>query len=278
MKQLKQAAEKLKQVGVETPELDACILLELATGKTRTFFIAHTEYELTPAEQKLFDELIKRRINREPISQILGKREFYGRDFVVSQDVLTPRPETELIIDAVKKLYVSGSKFQVLDLGTGSGCILLTILQEFSNSKGVGVDKSQKALAIAKQNAYNFGVNDAEFVLSEWCENLDKQQKFDLIISNPPYIPAPEKTTLDKDLSFEPDMALFGGDDGLDAYRKIAQEIEVLDFKFAIFEIGINQENEVIKIFEATKLKHVETLKDLQNIPRTLVFKKEKYE
>jgi release factor glutamine methyltransferase len=274
MKQLKQAIEILSKAGVDSPDLDARVLLEFVTGKNRAFFIAHSEYELAADEKKHFDELLHRRANREPISQLVGKREFYGRDFLVSQDVLTPRPETELIIDAVKKLYPANSPISVLDLGTGSGCILLTILQEYPNSRGLGVDISQKALAIAKQNAYNLGVNNAELILSEWCENLDKQQKFNLIISNPPYIPQPEKATLDKDLSFEPDLALFGGDDGLVAYRRIAQEIKSLNFDFAIFEIGINQEKEVIEIFKAAGLKYVETLKDLQNIPRTLVFKK----
>ncbi len=271
---IKSAAKKLQDVGIDTARLDAMLLLETALGKNRSYLVANSEAAVSENAQKQFAILLKRRINREPISQIIGKKEFYGRQFKVSKDVLTPRPETEFIIEVALKLFNKNSEINILDLGTGSGCIILTLLAEMPNAKGVGVDKSKSALAIAAKNAYDLKIENVEFVHSDWCKNLESQQKFHLIVSNPPYIPKTEQKTLDAELDFEPETALFGGDDGLDCYRLIAKEISGLKFDFAILEIGINQEGEVKKIFEQYQIKHKETLADLAGIPRVIVFNK----
>ena len=274
MKLLQQASEKLKQAGIDTPELDARVLLEFVTGKSRTFFITYPEHEINEKEQRTFDELIERRIKREPISHIVGNKEFYGRDFAVSSDVLTPRPETELIIDAAKEYFQLSEKLRVLELGVGSGCIISTLLLEFPGSTGVGVDISNNALAIARQNAYKLGVQGIEFYCSDWTENIEAQ-RFDLVVSNPPYIRSEDSKMLEAELGFEPELALYAGSSGLDAYKKIAKGLGKFSFRYAMFEIGQGQEAEVEKIFNDNNFKLVAAKKDLAGIVRTLVFRPE---
>jgi len=269
------AVDDFKAAGIETPGLDAMILMETVLGKTREYLVAHPEDEISNERQKQFLQLVTRRKNREPISHITNKKEFYGREFLISPDVLTPRPETELIIEAALKLYAKDSKINILDLGTGSGCIILTLLAELPNARGVGVDISNSALAIAKNNAYNLGIANVEFVNSDWCKNLDSDQKFQLIVSNPPYIPNCEAKNLPAELSYEPDAALFGGDDGLECYRRLAEEISAIDFNTAVFEIGINQEHEIEKIFDDYQIKLKEIVADLAGIPRVMIFQKQ---
>jgi release factor glutamine methyltransferase len=270
------AITELKNVGVDSSNLDAKILLEHATGKSRAQIIAHDDYELTPQEQKQFEELLNLRKKRIPISQILGTKEFYGRDFIVDENVLTPRPETELIIDAAKNLFARDAKISILDLGVGSGCILLTLLSEFPHSSGVGADISKKAIAIAKKNSYSLGVEGVELICSNWLEAVKNGTKFDLIVSNPPYISLQDKNKLARELDFEPDSALYAGDDGLECYRKIAESLSLrlnkVDFKYIILEIGQNQETEIIEIFEKQKIMFLQHYKDLNGIIRTLVF------
>ena len=262
----------LKNAGVESAALDAKILIEQATGKTRAQIIAHDDYVLSAAENVRFEELIAQRVRRIPVSQILGKKEFYGRDFVVDGNVLTPRPETELMIDAAKELFSTQNTFNILDLGTGSGCILLTLLQEFPHANGVGVDISKKAIAIAQQNSYNLKVESAEFICSDWLETVKIGTYFELIVSNPPYISLLDSDKLDKELNFEPNMALFADDNGLGCYKKIAESINKVNFKYLILEIGQNQENEVIEIFKQQNIRFLRQYKDLSGIIRTLTF------
>lgn len=275
---IKFAVNMLEDAGVASANLDTKILLEAATGKSRAQIIAHGEYELGEAEQKKFDELVALRARRIPISQVLGCKEFYGREFVVDGNVLTPRPETELMIDAAKKLFRKDENLHILDLGTGSGCILLTLLLEFPNASGIGADISKKAIAIAEKNKYILNVEGAELICSDWLETVRNGTNFDLIVSNPPYISLQDKKDLARELDFEPDSALFAGDDGLECYRKIADEISSrhnkVNFKYLILEIGQNQESEIIEIFEKQEIKFLEHYKDLNGIIRTLVFKK----
>lgn len=275
-----QSVQKLKNAGISSPMLDVQILLELATGKERSYFFAHPEYELQVAEQDKFNELLTRRLSREPISHITGKKEFYGRDFIVTNAVLTPRPETELFIETAKELFSDQQKLNILDLGTGSGAILLTLLAEFPNSEGFGVDISNNALAIAKQNAYNLGLTRVEFYCSDWNEKnwakKIKPQKFDLVVSNPPYVELTSKNTLETELGFEPEIALYAGHDGLDAYKAIAASLESFEFDFAMFEIGQNQHKQVEDIFNKIGLELIKTKADLANIKRVLAFKNNK--
>lgn len=251
--------------------LDARLLMQEAIGKSHEFLVMHSDYELSADEQKRFDEMVEQRLQRKPVSQILGKKEFWGLEFLVSGDVLTPRPETELIIEMALGHFAPQEKLEILDLGTGSGCILLSLLHEFANSRGLGVDLCKEALAIAESNAYNLEIRNAEFQQSNWFENIN-QKNFDLIVSNPPYIPPQHLATLEKELSFEPNLALTDNDDGLSCYREIAKNLVNFNFKLALFEIGIDQESEIIKIFEDYNFKYLKTEKDLAGIPRILAF------
>ncbi len=268
---LKSVSGEFSNAGIETASLDARILLETATGKTRSFFVANPDYALDENEGEKLRELVSRRLNREPVAQIIGKKEFWGRDFAVSRDVLTPRPESELIIEAALERLKKNAPHSFLDLGTGSGCLILTLLAEFPSAKGVGADISQTALAIAARNAYNLGIDRVELVLSEWCENI-APQRFDLIVANPPYIPLNQRNCLSKELSFEPDMALYSGDDGLDSYRQIAAQTGKFSPKLVILEIGIGQEDQVDEIFKGHGFNLKEMKRDLAGITRTLVF------
>jgi release factor glutamine methyltransferase len=263
--------EQIKQSGSTSPELDLRILLQLATGRSRELFIAHPEYELAPDEQQKLSQLVARRAQNEPIAHIMGYKEFYGRDFAVSRDVLTPRPETEHIIDEVKKLWPSSTPLKILDLGTGSGCILLTLLQEFPNSTGLGVDISNNALAIARQNAYKQGVGNAEFICSSWTKEV-KNKQFDLIVSNPPYVES-ASTKLNLETKFEPQIALFAGEDGLDAYRQIASELKSFGFKYAIFEFGQGQLEGLSTIFKNNGFSALTVVPDYAGIDRLLIVK-----
>jgi len=273
------SVQKLQLANVPNPQLDVQILLELATGKERSYFFAHPEYELAEVEQTKFNELLARRLAREPISHIIGKKEFYGREFTVNEHVLTPRPETEFIIEAAKELFGPRRQINILDLGTGSGAIIITLLAEFPQSTGVGLDRSNNALAIARQNAYNHDITRVEFYCSDWNEEnwtkKIKPQKFDLVVSNPPYIELTSKNTLEPELGFEPDIALYAGQNGLDAYKAIAAGLKGFEFDYAMFEIGQGQEKQVEQIFNTAGLKLTKTKHDLANIPRILVFNNE---
>jgi release factor glutamine methyltransferase len=260
--------EQIKQSGSTSPQLDLRILLQTATGKSREFFMSHPEYELTPDEQKVFEQLVSRRAKGEPIAYITGHKEFYGRQFVVSSAVLIPRPETELLVEAA----ITFKPTTILDLGTGSGCILLTLLAELNGATGLGVDVSNNALAIARQNAYNLGIGNAEFICSSWTKEV-KNKQFDLIVSNPPYVES-ASNKLNLDTKFEPQIALFAGSDGLDAYRQIANELKCFEFKHAIFEFGQGQEDAVKSIFEETGLITEKIITDYAGIKRHIILRK----
>ena len=272
---IQSAVEQLKTAGIETAKLDAMILLGKVLGKERGYLIAHGNKEISAKQLKEFQKLLRRRLKREPVAQITGKKEFFGREFIVSKEVLTPRPETELIIEAALKRFPKNAQINILDLGTGSGCLILTLLLELPKAQGIGVDRAKTALAIAKRNAYNLKVQDVEFIYSYWCKNLELKSKFQLIVANPPYIPEAERRGLPAELGYEPKTALFSGDNGLKCYQEIAKEISALEFEVAIFEIGIGQQSEVKRIFERYNIKLDETLNDLRGIPRVMVFKKQ---
>ncbi len=272
---LDEAVKNFKTAGIETPRLDTLILMEMVLGKGREYVIAHSEDELSSAQMKSFSVLSERRTAREPMAHITGKKQFYGREFKVTPDVLMPRPETELLVEAALRLSPKHSEINILDLGTGSGCIILTLIAELPKAHGIGADISNSALAIARENAYNLGIANVEFVKSDWCKNLDLKNKFQLIVSNPPYIPNCEAKNLPAELSYEPDAALFGGDDGLECYRRLAEEISAIDFNFAVFEIGIGQEREIEKIFDEYQIKLKEIIPDLAQIPRVMIFSKQ---
>lgn len=241
----------LRAAGVATPERDAQKLQALA-GPDQTAFAA----------------LIARRAKREPISQILGTRAFWNAEFEVSSDVLDPRPDTETLIEAAL-----GEPWQtVLDLGTGSGCILLSLLAERGGSRGTGSDISAAALQVARRNCLKLGLVDrAQLQLSDWFVQIEGA--FDLIVSNPPYISAQSYQTLDPELRlFEPKLALTPGGDGLDPYRVITAcaPDHLTPGGALIVEIGFDQSAAVSGLFQAAGFKNIEVMRDLGGKERVI--------
>jgi len=219
-------ARALRDVGVETPALDARLLLCLATGLTHEALIAHGQEPIAPEEAGRLAGYVTRRLDGEPVSRIKGTRDFYGRDFLIDACTLDPRPDTETLVDAALDMIAQNGwkdrPLKLLDLGTGSGCILLTLLAELPQAEGVGIDVSEGALRVAGENARRLGVAPrARFLAADWLDGVEGQ--FDLIVSNPPYIPSPEIAGLGREVAvYDPRPALDGGADGLDAYRRIA--------------------------------------------------------
>jgi release factor glutamine methyltransferase len=221
------AAQRLAAAGVASPALDARLLLQAATGADAAALTAAGDRPLAGPEAAAFDGLVGRRAAREPVSRILGRREFYGRDFRLTPDVLDPRPETETVVEAaLAALRGIGTEHPlILDLGTGSGALLVTLLAECRRARGVGLDLAPAALVVARANARAHGVADrAAFVAGDWMAPLGG--RFDLVVANPPYVPRAALAGLAPEVrAHDPLAALDGGEDGLDAYRAIASDI-----------------------------------------------------
>ena len=219
---LRHAEALLREAGVDTPELDARLLMSAALGMTREHMLIHATARLNQAQVARVLGFIARRVEREPVSRILGRREFWSLDFHLSPATLDPRPDSETVIEeALAGLPDKKAPVSVLDLGTGTGCLLLALLSELPNASGTGVDKSEEAVVTATANARRLGLGQrARFAVGNWGSGLT--ECFDLVISNPPYIPEGEIETLAPEVvRFDPVAALAGGPDGLDAYRAI---------------------------------------------------------
>lgn len=259
--------------GIENPLREIRLLLGFATDKSYEQIFFHKEFFLTSEQQAKFEDAVKRRINHEPLSKIMGNREFWGLNFKVTKDTLDPRPDSEVMIEAVlKQLPDKKAALRCLDLGTGTGCLLLSILSEYPNASGVGIDIGENALNVAYENAVNLKLNDRSiFILSSWAEKIDGV--FDLIISNPPYIDFDEK--LEKNVrDYDPHLALFAGTDGLTAYRDIFSQIARLCYpQTKVFmEIGQGQKEAVIAIALKNGFFFKNSYKDLTGIERVLEF------
>jgi len=219
-KVIKQASEKLKYSNIDSYELDSEIILSNLMGVTREFLITNNNLDISKNIVKKYNFSIKRRINREPVAYIIGKKEFWSENFSVNYETLIPRPETELLIYKVINLF-KYRKINILDIGTGSGCVLLSILKELSFSRGIGIDISAKSVQTAKKNSENLNLsNRSKFKVFDFKKfNIGK---YDLIVSNPPYIPSKDIKNLSKDIiNYEPLVALDGGVDGLDLIKKV---------------------------------------------------------
>lgn len=271
------AAERLKKAGVEPAAREASLLLGHVMNWDRVTLLAHVGDELDDVDRQVFFELVERRVRREPAAQILGYKEFWSLPFVISKDVLCPRPDSETLVEMVlamsKKRFESDEKpLRLLDLGTGSGCLVLAILHELSNASAVGVDRSLDALAIARSNSEQLGLAErVNWLCADWASALDGS--FDIIISNPPYIKLDEWPTLEPEVRlFEPETALLAGSDGLDAYRLLAPEIKRLlaPGGFACFEHGQGQGDGVAAIMSKTMLRETAHQDDLAGIGRCL--------
>ena len=260
------AKRRLEEVGLVGPVIDARLLVEAAAGATRTDIVTDPHRLLTDDQVAVLSDYVERRAHREPVSHILGRKGFWKIMLAVNPHVLTPRPDTETILDAVLPAFPEHMAFSVLDLGTGSGAILLAILAERPAARGLGVDVSPEALAVARENAANLGLaGRAALLRGDWTSGLG-DASFDLVVSNPPYIASHVIETLEPEVrDHEPRLALDGGADGLDAYRILAPEIlRVLKpgGMFAV-EIGYDQKSSVEDLFRQAGATGVRTLQDL---------------
>ncbi|MGI8467102.1 MAG: peptide chain release factor N(5)-glutamine methyltransferase [Pyrinomonadaceae bacterium] len=271
---LKSATEILRENKVTEPRREAVSLLAFALQKDKIFLVAHDNYKLSAEEETRFQNFLQRRANREPLQYIRGTQEFYGLDFTVTPDVLIPRPETELIVENAVKILRPIENPRVCEVGVGSGCISVSILHEIKNARAIGLDISEKALEIAKKNAGRNNVSERlKLKISDVFAALDNE-KFDLIVSNPPYISVDEMETLQAEVrGFEPLAALTDGKDGLSIIEKIISESpEFLrgGNGYLLMEIGFNQARKVSEMFDKTVWQSLEFLPDLQGIARTV--------
>ena len=240
-------------------------------------FFSTKNFSITEDEKKKLDKFWERYQKNEPISKIIQKKSFWNHDFFVNHDVLDPRPETELIIEAALSIFPSEKSIKILDIGTGSGCILLSLIEEFKNSSGVGIDISEKAISVAEKNKNNLKINRAKFITQDFEGYLSNHhEKFDLIVSNPPYIKTKDIEKLDENVkNFDPLIALDGGEDGLRFYRSLAYSVKPMlnDHGAFIIEIGYGQAKDVVKILEDNNFFVENLLKDWAGIERVIVSK-----
>ena len=275
---IKKASQILKNHNVHTYELDAQIILSDIMGVTREFLITNDYLTVSKRTKKKYDNAIKRRIKKEPVAYIIGKKEFWSQNFKVTSSTLVPRPETELLIYNVIK-YFKNKKINILDIGTGSGCILLAILKELQFSRGIGIDISAKAIKIAKENSKNLNLlNRSKF--KTFDINSFNVGKYDLIVSNPPYIPFKEIRNLTKDIiNFEPIVALNGGKDGLDLIKKVIYKSTKLLKKGGLLaiEIGNKQYPKVSDLLNQLGFKEMSKLYDYNRNVRCIISTKVRF-
>ena len=239
---IKKGSQILKINSVSSHQLDAQIILSDIMGVTKEFLIINNNIKISQKVALKYYKAIKRRVNREPVAYILGKKEFWSKDFIVNDATLVPRPETELLIYYLVDYY-KNKRINILDIGTGSGCILLSLLKELNSSTGIGIDISPKAINIAKINSKRLNLSlRSKFKICNINKSLNG--KYDLIVSNPPYIPLKDIKNLSRDiLNYEPLIALNGGIDGLDLIKKVVYKSKSLLKQNGLLaiEIGTNQ-------------------------------------
>ncbi len=268
------AVEVLRKAQVFDPVKEAKSLLMLATKRNMAFLIAHKEYELSDEEQAVFVDFLRRRASREPIQYIRGSQEFYGLEFTVLPGVFIPRPETELIVEKSVEILKTLPSPIFCEIGVGSGCISISILRNVPQARAVGVDISEKALQTTKLNAEKHEVDKRlKLIPSNLFENIGSE-KFDLVVSNPPYVSKDEILSLQDEVrKFEPTEALDGGSDGLLIIRKIIKQTPkfLKPSGWLIIEVGFGQAEKVASLFNKNTWNEPEFLFDLQGIPRTVV-------
>jgi release factor glutamine methyltransferase len=268
--------ETLRQAGIESPDADARLLIGHALGLDRTALLTNGDRTLREDDVAAIDALAARRLQHEPVSRILGRREFWSLSLDVSGAVLVPRPETETIVEAALDFVVRGGlrleRLRILDIGTGSGALMLALLTELTNATGIATDISPAAIEVARANAERLGLaKRCGFVVCNIAAGVTGL--FDLIVSNPPYIARAEIATLDPEVrDYDPVLALDGGMDGLDAYRAIATQAPALLAPGGrlIVELGAGQEGPVRTLFTKSGMTVEAARPDWAGIPRAL--------
>ncbi len=287
---LAKATKLLASEGIVSAALDSRVLLAKVANTTPEYLLVRQDEELPSEVYSNFLQMVQRRLELEPIAYITGQKEFYSRLFEVNHSTLIPRPDTELLIEVVVNFLADNPEkslpIKILDLGTGSGCIAITLLQEVDNSQCVAIDISDEALLVAKRNALAHGVSDRlRLVKSDWFSNVEKQE-FHIIVGNPPYISSAEEQYIALEtMLYEPKTALFAKDEGLEAYKVIANGAKEFLAKpsaaniggVVFVEIGFKQYNEVVKIFELQNYRMENYYKDLAGHIRVVCFALKNY-
>jgi release factor glutamine methyltransferase len=274
---LSAAAARLAAAGIDGAVREARLLLQAAAGIPIATQIAFPERTAVTDTAARFEQLLARRVRREPMAHILGQREFWSLAFRVTADTLDPRPDSETLVQAVlDQVPDRSAALRLVDFGTGTGCLLLALLHELPNATGLGVDVSAAALAVATGNADALELSPrASFHRGNWDDGLEAG--FDIVVSNPPYIPSGDIAALQPEVAtFEPRLALDGGPDGLDAYRRLGPATGRLlaPGGLAAFEIGRGQADSVRGIMAAAGLRHIATARDLATVERCVLFRK----
>ena len=265
-------SRQLKNKNIYSHKLDSEILLSKVLNKTREELLINLNQKVEPQKITYFHRLIDRRSSKEPIAYILKEKEFWSKNFFVNSNTLIPRPETELMVEKIVKIFKTKDIF-VLDIGTGTGCILLSILSELQNSKGIGIDISQKAIKTAIENSKKHDLSRKTKFYNRSIEEIHNK-KFDLIVSNPPYIKKKDLKNLNEDIKkFEPKLALDGGNDGLDVIKKVIYKSkDILKIKGMLaLEIGNEQFKKVSNILRSNKFKTKYLVKDYRENIRCIL-------
>jgi release factor glutamine methyltransferase len=262
-------AEALEAAAQRIAPLDARVLLCHAVERNAAYLIAHPEVQLRAGEHSTYDALVERRAQGEPVAYLTGEREFYGRPFKVTPAVLIPRPETELLVDLALERIPRDRPSRVLDLGTGSGCIAISLASERLHCKILALDQSLEALAVARRNAIAAQVGNVAFLQSDWFSAL-RQEHFDVIVANPPYVPREDRHLTEGDVRFEPRSALDGGPDGLDAIRHIVRHAKehLAPGGWLYFEHGHDQGERARLLLHTQGYEAIFTAHDLAGIDR----------
>ena len=270
---IKKGQITLKSKKIKTPELDSQILMSKTFNEDKKFVILNSQDKISKKNLDFFNILINQRAKGKPIAYLLKKKEFWKYEFFVNKNVLIPRPDTEILIEECLHITKNKNKLNILDIGVGSGCILLSILKEKKNFYGSGVDISNKSLDICKINTHKLGLTNRVKLFKSDIDNFN-YGKYDLIISNPPYIKKNDLKCLEKDvIDFEPKKALDGGISGLSEIRKVIKKSSDLIKKkgFLILEIGFDQKNDVKKILNNKGFYIKKVVRDLANNDRCII-------
>ena len=269
------AAAELRSAGVDAPRRDARLLMQHALGLKPEALLAHDDRPLGEAEARRLAALVQRRAAREPLAYLTGCREFWSLEFAVDRSALVPRPETETVVEAVLS---RGARLprrpRLLDLGTGSGCLLVALLSELTGAAGLGIDISAAAVSLARANATRYGLGKrASFIVADWGAPV--AGRFDIVVSNPPYVGARALASLAPEIAcHEPRTALTGGVDGYACYRQLAPQIARLlaPAGLAAIEVGAQMADEVVSLFAAEGLAEIDRRRDLAGIERCALF------
>jgi len=270
---VRDTARRLAEAGLADAPADARLLVGLATGLDRTGIITDRDRRLTPSESCELDTVVARRLHYEPVSRIVGQREFWSMTFQLGPDTLDPRPDSETLIEEALKLLPSTEQaYRFLDLGTGTGCLLLALLSERPHAWGIGTDLAEGAVMTARSNAQSLGLaGRSSFLVGHWGDALEC--RFDLVVCNPPYIRSDDRTLAPEVRNHDPSLALFAGTDGLDAYRELGPILGSLlaPAGRALLEIGAGQATDVVPILASSGLETTAICTDLARIDRVLV-------